>query len=332
MFVAMSSSTPKGLSSYSRIILDFLFTVILLCLIYVKWKIQFTSLWVFNMKNTNQIVFSLTSIPPRYCNVGKTLKSIINQSSPPDRIELFIPRTFRRFSEHAFCVPEVPDGVEVRIVDHDYGPATKVLPAVKKYRGTNTRIFYGDDDRLFPPTWLKQMIACSNQRPKDCIVTMGMDFLDYSFPMIKHKSTLYPRAKLRPRGGIKNLRWNVPLWFFRTLYQLQYDIQKPNKFVVQSGYVDIAVGYGGVSIDANIFDNEVFNIPSILWAVDDEWLSGHMTRRGINIWADTVNWSTSDADPQTISPLHAAVLDGADHQTAALACVEYFREKYGIWK
>lgn len=122
-----------------------------------------------------QVVVSLSTIPPRFPFIGQTLQSLLAQSVRPDRIEVWIPRSYRRFPEHAFCVPDVPDGVTIEVIDEDLGPATKVLPCVRKYRGTDTRIVYVDDDRRYWNRFLETRLQAATKKPDMCIAAIGSD-------------------------------------------------------------------------------------------------------------------------------------------------------------
>ena len=101
-----------------------------------------------------KVILSLSTIPPRFGMLGASLNSLLNQDRKADEIHVYIPKVYRRFPEHNFFKPNVPDGLTLKIVDYDYGPATKILPCALEYRGTNTRIIYGDDDRFADTSWL----------------------------------------------------------------------------------------------------------------------------------------------------------------------------------
>ena len=49
--------------------------------------------------------------------------------------------------------------------------------------------------------------------------------------------------------------------------------------VRKAGFADILQGLGGVVVRPDFFDDEAFDIPDILWAVDDVWLSGMLEPR-----------------------------------------------------
>ena len=292
------------------------------------------------MDSSTQVVVSLTTTPPRFQLVGKTLQSLLDQDFPAQQIELYIPKTYRRFQEHSFCVPEVPDGITVKVVENDLGPATKVLPCVQNYRGQNTRIIYCDDDKNYPSYWLKRLIHTTKIRPNDCIVAMGLTVDTFGFERKISISRSRPRDDLNSRrGGIKNLPSNIPFWLSRIAYQIKNrTLQKPPMFF-KGGYVDIAEGFGGVSVSPDFFSQEVFEIPPLLWAHDDIWLSGHFEVKGIGIWVDKYFWSQGrykilcieNLGANESEPLYNAVFNDLDRDNLNKFCINYFRENYGIW-
>ena len=282
-----------------------------------------------------QVVVSLSTIPPRFPFIGQTLQSLLAQSVRPDRIEVWIPRSYRRFPEHAFCVPDVPDGVTIEVIDEDLGPATKVLPCVRKYRGTDTRIVYVDDDRIYWRCLLESLLEAAKSRPHECIAAKGAD-VKFFFKEATGRRSRFPRANAG-MGGIRNLLGNLPYWIVR---EIAFTRQKGSPWMVsrhESGYADIAQGFMGVLVRPEFFDDEAFDIPPILWAVDDFWLSGCLARKDIPIWVERVvsrrkrDKRKTEATGGVVAPLLSAVIEGHNRAAANRACIRYFREKHGIW-
>ncbi|WP_299847921.1 hypothetical protein [uncultured Roseovarius sp.] len=65
----------------------------------------------------------------------------------------------------------MPDDVSLMWVDHDLGPATKVLPAAGALAGTYQHLIYCDDDWLMPPHWAATLLAV--QRSKEAVACTG---------------------------------------------------------------------------------------------------------------------------------------------------------------
>ena len=276
-----------------------------------------------------KVILSLSTIPPRFGMLGMSLNSLINQKRKADEIHVYIPKTYKRFPEHNFCIPDVPEGVSVKIIDHDYGPATKALPCAKAYRGTNTRIIYGDDDRFADTSWLDNMLKCSDERPEDVIVSSGMTLQNYGL-MLKNQNFL-PRAKrAKVKYDFEYLARRLVQKFFETATS-KSRIKPARCNYSSSGYVDIALGVGGVSVRADFFDESFFEIPEILWPDDDIWLSGNYLRQGRGIWASNKIRFPVDSGASNTNGLAFSIINGKDRNKTALDGILYMQELYDIW-
>jgi len=279
-----------------------------------------------------QIVVSLSTIPPRFPFLGETLRTLLDQSVLPDRIEVWIPRTYRRFPEHAFCLPDVPEGVAIEVIDDDLGPATKVLPCARRYRGTATRILYVDDDRIYWRHLLKTRLAA--RRPEAAIAAMGCD-VGFFLRQTAGPRAPQPRVKRR-RGGVKNIPRNLPYWIarewaFATRHRESSWVVWPS----DCGYADIAEGFGGVLVKPDFFDDAAFAIPPVLWAVDDIWLSGCLAHRGIPIWVEKLvargGHEKNAAGSCGIATLTRAIIDSHSRMEANRAAIRHFQDTHRIW-
>ncbi len=277
----------------------------------------------------DKVILSMSTIPPRFGAIGESLNALLNQRKQADEIHVYVPRHYKRFPEHVFKIPDVPDGVMVKVLDEDYGPATKVLPCARLNRGTQTRIVYGDDDRFCDHYWLETLLAASTRRPNDVIVSAGMTLKNYE--MEGGKTTFLPRAER------KKVRTDYQYLAAR-LQQKALEIlkgskrQKPaRRHYEKAGYVDFALGLGGVSVHPDFFDDICYDIPPVLWAVDDVWLSGNYTRQGIGIWADDAVKMPTETSAAHTASLASSVNDGHDRWAADRGCISYMQEKYDIW-
>ena len=276
-----------------------------------------------------KVILSLSTIPPRFGMLGMSLNSLINQKRKADEIHVYIPKTYKRFPEHNFCIPDVPEGVSVKIIDHDYGPATKALPCAKAYRGTNTRIIYGDDDRFADTSWLDNMLKCSDERPEDVIVSSGMTLQNYGLKL--KNQNFFPRAKrAKVKYDFEYLARRLVQKFFETTTS-KSRIKPARCNYSSSGYVDIALGVGGVSVRADFFDESFFEIPEILWPDDDIWLSGNYLRQGRGIWASNKIRFPVDSGASNTSGLAFSIINGKDRNKTALDGILYMQELYDIW-
>lgn len=269
--------------------------------------------------NMNQLVISLTAIPPRFPYLRETLQSLLNQKARVSSVNLYLPRNYRRFAWDPSVLPEVPQAVNIRLVDQDYGPATKVLPAVREYRGQNVSILFCDDDKVYDCDWAQRFVDSSLQHPECCIVEEGGDVHHYSNHA--YRGELQPRSERR----VKDLK-------YRLTRLISLGLWKPRKSFC-SGYVDILEGWGGVMVRPDFFSDAAFDIPDILWTVDDIWLSGQLTLNNIPIWlnADDPIRTKGSSNEVKAASLRKLVLEGHGRKEANQACVDYFVENFGIW-
>ncbi len=63
----------------------------------------------------------------------------------------------------------------------------------------------------------------------------------------------------------------------------RYYDNKRRRLRTKIGIVDICQGFGGVLVEPSFFPETVFDIPELLWMVDDVWLSGQLTINSIQI-------------------------------------------------
>lgn len=275
-------------------------------------------------------VISLSTIPPRFDQLGPALTSLLRQASRPEAVELYIPRHYRRFPDWGGAPPEVPEGVRVVRVEEDLGPATKVLPAARAWRGQGVELIYVDDDRILDRQWTRRCLAQRRSHPDTAICGAGFGVVErYGFrgaesPVPQAVKAADPAAQFRYQ--FHRLAIQLRRQFGgtrRTGHALRFE---------RSGYIDIAEGYGGVMVRPEFFDDAAFAIPPVLWTVDDVWLSGSMARRGIRIWADKSLYRVSEAkDVSLTAPLYKAVIEGANRRDADMACIDHMRRSYGIW-
>jgi hypothetical protein len=265
-------------------------------------------------------VITLTAIPPRFPQLSEVLGSLLGQRAPIDAVELYLPRSYRRFPFDPEHLPLVPKGVTIRLCDQDYGPATKVLPAVQVYAGQDVNIIFCDDDKVYDPEWAGRLIAAAAEHPGCCIVEEGSHMHEYA--SFRWESPRQPRAmRIRKSLGYRLRRAaTLGMW-------------KPRK-AVSSGYVDFLEGWGGVLVRPEFLsDPEVFDIPGKLWMVDDVWLSGHLERRNIPIWltCESAIRTQGNSDEVPQAALRNQQADGADRVALNRACIDHFRRTHGIW-
>jgi len=267
-----------------------------------------------------KLIISLTAIPPRFPFLGQTLSSLLNQSANVHAVNLYLPKQYRRFAFDTKQLPIVPTGVNVCLVDSDYGPATKALPAVAQYKNQDVAILFCDDDKVYDSSWAQRFLDASHEHPECCIVEEGGDVSDYSLHDF--------RGQLQPRSG--RIKKNFK---YRLRRALSLGTWKPRKNI-RSGYVDMLEGWGGVLVKPEFFTNAAFEIPDILWMVDDIWLSGQLTLNNVPIWLNrnSDKRAKGNSNEMKESSLRKLIQDGHGRVEANQACVDYFRNNHQIWR
>ncbi|SFL52748.1 hypothetical protein SAMN04488042_101569 [Shimia aestuarii] len=285
---------------------------------------------------SQRYIITLSSIPPRFGQLRPTLESLLNQTVPAERVILYLNRRYRRFPDWDGAPPEVPEGVEIRWVDEDWGPATKILPALRDFAGQDVDLFFCDDDQEYRPYLLERMLKARAARPEDCIAISPMD--DYPAPVGKarrsdkrHPHVLRLWKATNVGFHLRDKLCRIGAWLKKRPY-----VQPARRNILRTGYADGFEGWMGVLVRPDFFAEEVFDIPEFAWPVDDVWLSGHARRKGHWPWiiggfGEPIlePWSAEEHNGETA--LHRAVFGGSDRDDSNLEVVRYFQETYGLW-
>lgn len=263
-------------------------------------------------------IISLTTIPSRFGGLGPTLASLLAQGA--DQVRLHIPHAYRRFPDWDGRLPLVPDGVTIIRCDTDLGPATKILPAARDFRGQDAQILFCDDDCIVPRGWANRLFALQARRPDQAVA-------------VYVRSSYLPDTPA-PKG---RQAWEVPITrdlpyrASRLAHKLLGTPVAHRRPFWISGYGDVLFGAGGVVVRPDFFDDVAFDIPDIAWPVDDIWLSAMLARRGIRIYCP---WRTALPKSQETSEqdsLLKATFQGRDRQQLNRAAAEYCRNTFGVW-
>jgi glycosyltransferase involved in cell wall biosynthesis len=266
-------------------------------------------------------IITLTTIPPRFPYLGETLRSLLSQDAKIDAIELWVPRTYKRFSfDVAKDLPKVPEGVNIRLAQQDMGPATKILPAVSTYTGHDVNLLFCDDDKIYDPKWATRLLSASIAHPGCCIVEEGGD--------LKHNSEHNWCGSDQPRAERIKKGFN-----YRLKRAISFGTWKPRKSV-SSGYTDILEGWGGVLVRPEFFTQRAFDIHPDLWMIDDIWLSGQLAINNVKIWLtfEPGTRAKGNSNEAKKFALRTQVVEGKGRTALNQNGIDYFRDKHDIWK
>lgn len=134
-----------------------------------------------------KFIVSFTTSPTRINKCGPMINSILDQTRKPDLFLLNIPEQFARTGE-SYTVPKyIRKSLTVNRIDTDYGPATKIIPAVlylrdsvrvKEYDPENTRIIYLDDDIAYPKRMIESYERLIPTNDNNVWTSTGFDFVN----------------------------------------------------------------------------------------------------------------------------------------------------------
>ncbi len=101
-----------------------------------------------------ELIVSLTSHPPRFGTLAKTLRSLLNQDVRADRTILWLAES------DADALPSearglVGDGLEIRTCP-DLRSYKKIVPALREF--PDAFVVTADDDLYYPPDWLGKLV------------------------------------------------------------------------------------------------------------------------------------------------------------------------------
>lgn len=273
-------------------------------------------------------VITLSSIPPRFPFLERNLRELLRHRRVCDEIRLYIPRSYPRFPEYDGSLPVIPEGVVLRRVAQDDGPATKLLGPLRDFAGEDVQILYCDDDQIYPADWASLIFAEMERRP-DCAIApqaaqlQGMVKTAYVNPRT-------PRAQYAGRPLSYQLRRLLQKLGSLSLRPPKSGVTRP--ILKREGYADVAYGVRGVGVRPSFFDARVFEIPQPFRAVDDIWISGMLALRGVPLWAPKGHVYSEMTEADQVESLFHSINEGLDRRDSNAACIQYFADTYGIWK
>jgi hypothetical protein len=207
-------------------------------------------------RRRSAIVVSLTTTPSRIGLIGLTLKSLLSQTRSPASIRLMVPEHSRREAA-PFTIPDPLtrlNGVAI-VRGPDYGPATKLIPALLSL-DPDQPIVAVDDDRIYHPRLVERLDDLARAHPDVAIGASGWHVPD---DLLDRPTTLWTQLRRRP-----------PVPF--TCAQ----IRRPQE-------VDVLQGFSGYVVRPRFFDlaglADYSAAPKAAVLADDVWISAHCRAR-----------------------------------------------------
>lgn len=112
-----------------------------------------------------ELVVSLTSYPPRYKTLHRTLRCLLNQSVSPDRLVLWIaegdmallPARVRALEGRGLTIAACPD----------FRSLKKILPAIEAF--PESYVVTADDDVYYRRDWLRDLVRSAQPETRDIV-------------------------------------------------------------------------------------------------------------------------------------------------------------------
>lgn len=207
------------------------------------------------------IVVTLTTLPSRIKNIEPTIASLCHQSVLPEKILINIPTHSKR-EKSGYTIPDFLKEnpiVEINYIENDLGPATKLLPALKKYESAKDQLLMVvDDDEIYP----KRLIE---------------NYLQFE-ALSKH-------------AALALVGWNAPADFNHTNRTVLYGAigNKPakSKKITEPTRVDCVQGASSYLVRPSFFDDSVFDYtqaPKEAFFVDDIYISGYLAKQQVPVY------------------------------------------------
>jgi len=203
--------------------------------------------------NRSDMVICLTTIPSRLGHIEATLKSLLYQKRAPARIRLHLPRMSRR-EKVPYAPPDwllLLKAVEI-VPCEDYGPATKLIPALLD-QAPDQKLLIVDDDKLYPPDMVERFDLAADAFPESALGSSG-----WTVPadLTDRTVTLWRNFRGLPPARLKATR-----------------ITRPRR-------VDILQGHSGYLVRPRFFEPERLvgdyaGAPAAAFYVDDVWISAY---------------------------------------------------------
>jgi len=109
-----------------------------------------------------------------------------------------------------------------------------------------------------------------------------------------------------------------------------WSVSRLKRIGVTAPGLDIAQGFSGVTVTADMFDPSVFDVPSVAWPVDDIWLSGHLARSNVAI-VEAPSARRLCKPFSAPSSLQDSMVNGVSRAEANAKCAAWLNKMYGVW-
>eukprot|EP01089_Gocevia_fonbrunei_P004677 TRINITY_DN14715_c0_g1_i1.p1 TRINITY_DN14715_c0_g1~~TRINITY_DN14715_c0_g1_i1.p1 ORF type:complete len:364 (-),score=38.18 TRINITY_DN14715_c0_g1_i1:201-1292(-) len=153
-------------------------------------------------KPKSRVVVSLTTLPHHLHKLQPTLDSLLKQTVKPDAIYLNLPSVPNPRTGQIYDLDfAAPDGITILRPYKDYGPLTKLFPAILQEQDPETIIITVDDDQLYSADMVNYLTWYAEHFPDTAFGLCGWSFLWVARPL--GVTPIYIPFLLRPPTGRK---------------------------------------------------------------------------------------------------------------------------------
>ncbi len=307
---ALIRSLPK--LGYPLLFLLILVIIYLIVVIEIHRYVYISSRWGLEAADQNyqslprvnssyRVVISLTTIPDRIALTKPTFISLLKQKQRVDEIAINVPYVSMKGDE--YIIPEWLESLEnVKIyrMEKDVGPATKILPTLKR-EDENTRIIIVDDDVIYHPDVIKNLVNAFEEHNGEHV------FTNFGLSVSCNNNKLALSSKSERFMNV-----------FKSRKQ-----------------VDIVQGVTGFILIPRMLPVQVhdFSIaPSEAITVDDVWISGWLAHNKIKVF--TVGYYIlNPVLPQTDGMIETTSLLGGVNSgfTRDAIAIQWFNKNYNVF-
>ncbi len=213
------------------------------------------------------LLITLTSYPPRFPHLAKTIRSLIDQTVQADGVVLWIAR-----EDEGFLPKDVTDlkahGLSIQICK-DIGSYKKLIPSLQDY--TDHYLVTADDDVYYPPRWLESLVSVAKSNSE--VIVGGR----------VHMTQRNPDGSLMPYA--------------------QWELATTKRRATDSRQAMFPTGVGGILYPPHSFSEEVFNEDAFMQLCprgDDIWFFWMARRAGLKHmrardWFDVIEWPSTQS-------------------------------------
>jgi len=121
------------------------------------------------------VVVCFSTIPSRIDRCLPMVQSLLRQTYSPQGIFLFLPEEYARENQ-SYSIPSwiEDNGIKVRHVEKDYGPATKLIPALEMDLDPDTMIITVDDDIIYEAHLIEELVKVAEAVPDSAVGFLGI--------------------------------------------------------------------------------------------------------------------------------------------------------------